>query len=74
MENVGPPSPQIMDGKMARFCPLRGFILDFGGGEGRGDGGLLFNFILSRIVVCYTAVFSVVTQRSSPLGLVWSTS
>ena len=38
MENVGPPSPQIMDGKMARFCPLRGFILDFGGGGG-GAGG-----------------------------------
>ena len=26
-----PPSPQIKDGKMARFCPSRGFILDLGG-------------------------------------------
>ena len=30
---------------MARFCPSRGFILDLG-----GDGGLLFHFILSKIV------------------------
>ena len=50
MENLDPPSPQIKDGKMARFCPSRGFILDLGGG-GRGDGGLLFHFILSKIVV-----------------------
>ena len=42
MENVEPPfSPQIKDGKMARFCPLRGFILDL------GDFG---DFILSKIV------------------------
>ena len=34
MENLDP--PQIKDGKMARFCPSRGFILDLG-----GDGGLL---------------------------------
>ena len=27
-----PPSPQIKDGKMARFYPSRGFILDLGGG------------------------------------------
>ena len=26
-----PPPPQIKDGKMARFCPSRGFILDLGG-------------------------------------------
>ena len=32
---------------MARFCPSRGFTLDLGGG---GDGGLLFHFILSKIV------------------------
>ena len=25
-----PPPPQIKDGKMARFCPSRGFILDLG--------------------------------------------
>ena len=47
MENLDPSSPQIKDGKMARFCPSRGVILDFGGG---GDGGLLFHFILSKIV------------------------
>ena len=48
MENPAPPPfPQIKDGKMARFCPSRGFILDLGGGG--GDGGLLFQFILSKI-------------------------
>ena len=33
MENLDPPPlpPQIKDGKMARFCPSRGFILDLGG-------------------------------------------
>ena len=31
MENLEPSSPQIKDGKMARFCPSRGFILDLGG-------------------------------------------
>ena len=47
MENLDPtPPPQIKDGKMARFCPSRGFILDLGG----GDKGLLFHFILSKIV------------------------
>ena len=44
MENVGPPSPQIMDGKMARFCPLRGFILDFWGGGGAGGWGFAVQF------------------------------
>ena len=34
MENPDPPSPQIKDGKMVRFCPSRGFILDLGGGWG----------------------------------------
>ena len=48
MENLDPSSPQIMDGKMARFCPSRGFILDLG-----GDGRLLFHFILSKIVAYY---------------------
>ena len=47
MENLDPPSPQIKDGKMARFCPSRGFILDL------GDGGLLFHFTLSKIVAYY---------------------
>ena len=47
MENLHPPPPQIKDGKMARFCPSCGFILDLG----RGDWGLLFHFILSKIVV-----------------------
>ena len=32
MENLDlPSSPQIKDGKMGRFCPSRGFILDLGG-------------------------------------------
>ena len=33
MENLDPPPPpppQIKDGKMARFCPSRAFILDLG--------------------------------------------
>ena len=53
MENVDPPPPpQIKDGKIARFCPSRGFILDHkGGGGGGGGGGLLFHFILSKIAV-----------------------
>ena len=38
MENLdSPPPPQIKDGKMAYFCPSRGFILDLGkGGVGMG--------------------------------------
>ena len=36
MENLDPPPPQIKDGKMAHFCPSRGFILDLGGGGGWG--------------------------------------
>ena len=43
MKNLDPPSPQkIKIGKMTRFCPSRGFILDLvgwgqgGGGEERG--------------------------------------
>ena len=51
MEILDLPSPQIKDGKMARFCPSRRFILDFGGGGGGGEG-LLFHFILSKIVAC----------------------
>ena len=62
-----PPHPQIKDGKMARFCPSLGFILDLGGG---GDGGLLFHFILSKIAIldkingkpsegCHQAYYSV---------------
>ena len=55
MESLDPasPPPQIKGGKMARFCPSRGFILDLGGG---GDGGFLFHFILSKIVVIQTPV------------------
>ena len=30
-ETPPPPPPQIKDGKMARFCPSHGFILDLGG-------------------------------------------
>ena len=45
MENLDLPSPQIKDGKMARFgfCAASSLIW--------GDGGLLFHFILSKIVV-----------------------
>ena len=55
MENLDPPSPQkIKIGKMARFCPSRGFILDLvGWGQGEGGGGngdLLFHLILPKIV------------------------
>ena len=41
METLDPPSPQkIKIGKMARFCPSRGFILDLvGWGQGGGGGG-----------------------------------
>ena len=41
MENLDPPSPQkIKIGKMVRFCPSRGFILDLVGREqGEGGGG-----------------------------------
>ena len=35
MENLEPP-PKIKDGKMARFCPLRGFILALGVGKRMG--------------------------------------
>ena len=31
MENLDSLFPQIKDGKMARFCPSHGFILDLGG-------------------------------------------
>ena len=35
-----PPRPKIKDGKMARFCPSRGFMLDLAGGGGGGGGGM----------------------------------
>ena len=47
METLDPP-PKIKDGKMARFCPWRGYILALGVGVGRGRG-FLFHFILSKI-------------------------
>ena len=49
MENLEPPlrPPGWENGA---FWLLRGFILDLGG-VGGGDGGLLFQFILSKIVV-----------------------
>lgn len=51
MENlVSPtptPTPQIKNGKMVRFCPSRGFILDF---ERRGGLGVAVPFILSKVV------------------------
>ena len=49
MENLdSPPPPQIKDGKMAYFCPSRGFILDLG--KGGWGWGMLFHLILSKIV------------------------
>ena len=55
MENLDPPSaPKSRMGKMARFFPSRAFILDLGGGG--GDGGLLFHFILSKIVSCQSCL------------------
>ena len=36
METLDPPL-KIKDGKMARFCPLRGFIVALGVGGGGGD-------------------------------------
>ena len=53
-----PPPPQIKDGKMARFCPSRAFILDLG-----GDGGLLFHFILSKIVSCQSCLVPQLVPR-----------
>ena len=47
MATLDPP-PKIKDGKMARFCPWRGYILALGVGVGRGRG-FLFHFILSKI-------------------------
>ena len=43
---------------MARFCPLRAFILDLG-----GDGGLLFHFILSKIVSCQSCLVPQLVPR-----------
>ena len=39
------PPPQIKDGKMARFCPSRGFILDLGGGAWRWGFAVPFYFV-----------------------------
>ena len=51
MENlVSPtPTPQIKNGKMVRFCPSRGFILDFERGGG-GGLGVAVPSILSKVV------------------------
>ena len=57
-----PPSPKSRMGKWRVLSPSRGFILDLE--RGGGDGGLLFNFIFSKIVVCYTAVL--VSSRNAP--------
>ena len=51
MENLElHPSPQIKNGKMVRFCPSRGFILDFEGGWGGVGWGFAVPFILSKVV------------------------
>ena len=44
MENLDPHSPQIKDGKMARFALRAASSLIW------WDGGLLFHFTLSKIV------------------------
>ena len=46
MENLYPPSVPPPGRENGAFWLLRGFILDLG-----GDEGLLFHFILSKIVV-----------------------
>ena len=47
MESLDPasPPPQIKGGKMARFCPSRGFILDLGGGGGGWGFSVPFYFV-----------------------------
>ena len=45
MENLDPPPPQIKDGKMASFCPSRGFIIDWGGGGGGCGFAVPFYFV-----------------------------
>ena len=47
MENLGPPPApsQIKDGKMARFCPSRAFILDLGRGVGGWGFAVPFYFV-----------------------------
>ena len=56
------PSPQIKDRKMARFgfCAASSLI----GGGGGGVWGLLFNSIMSKIVVSFAAARARVTQCS----------
>ena len=50
MENLYPPPvPQIKDGKIARFDLCAASSLIWRGG---GVGGLLFHFIMSKIVDC----------------------
>ena len=62
MENLDPPSPQIKDGKMACFCHSSGFTPDLG-----GDGGLLFHFILSKIVTVRAGLKTQGLQIASPV-------
>ena len=65
MQNLDPrpPSPQIKDWKMARFCPSRGFILDLG--VGGGGGGLLFHFILSKIAALCDNCSTLISEKLS---------
>ena len=51
MEILDLPSPQIKDGKMARFCPSRRFILDFFWG---GGGGFIVPFYFVQDCSLYT--------------------
>ena len=44
------PSPDIKDGKMERFSFCTASSLIWGGGGGMVERGLLFHFILSKIV------------------------
>ena len=67
-----PPLPKIKDGKMARFKPFARLHPWFG--EGRGGWGFAVQFYFLQNCSLLHSRFSVVTQRSSPLGLVWSTS
>ena len=59
MENLDPPlRPQIKDGKNGAFLPFARLHPWFG-----GDGGLLFHFILSKIVSCQSCLVPQLVPR-----------